>query len=199
MTNRLLPPNATPFELALEQATGNRIDALPAPLRDVWNPDTCPPNMLPWLAWAFGVESWSAGWTVEERRAAIKSAVEVKKLKGTPAAVRRAVAALFPSASVTEQSGSYTFGIQLDVTDIALPQRLLHDVIRVAESAKNLRSHLTKVGVVATSTSELHVAAAACLGVELTVYPSNRVLGPLILDGSWALDGSQQLDGTLNG
>lgn len=199
MTERLLPPNATPFEANLEQAAGSRIEALPVPLRDVWNPDTCPAGLLPWLAWAFSVEKWSSGWTVAERRAAIKTAIAVKKVKGTPSAVRQAVAALFPDALLVEKSVRYTFGLQLNVADKPLPQRVLQDVIRVAESAKNLRSHLTEVRVVATSNATPHVAAASCIGHELTVYPRPSPVTPLRLNGTWRLDGSQRLNGVLNG
>ena len=46
----LLPPNASALERKLEQAT-LRLGTLPVPLRELWNPDTCPAHLLPWLAW----------------------------------------------------------------------------------------------------------------------------------------------------
>jgi len=45
--NSLLPPNATDTERAIE-ATTERTTDLPVPLRTLWNPDTCPADLLPW-------------------------------------------------------------------------------------------------------------------------------------------------------
>ena len=50
--NSLLPRNATGAERAIEGATA-RVGAVPTPFRDLWNPDTCPAALLPWLAWAY--------------------------------------------------------------------------------------------------------------------------------------------------
>ncbi|MGS0744187.1 phage tail protein I [Glaciimonas sp. GG7] len=51
----LLPPNTTPQERALE-ATMARISDIPVPLRQLYNPDTCPINVLPWLAWQLAID-----------------------------------------------------------------------------------------------------------------------------------------------
>ncbi|WP_247319438.1 phage tail protein I, partial [Ralstonia pseudosolanacearum] len=40
----LLPPNATPLERRAAQA-GGRIERVPVPLRDLWNPATCPAEL----------------------------------------------------------------------------------------------------------------------------------------------------------
>ncbi|MGS4945207.1 phage tail protein I, partial [Meridianimarinicoccus sp. RP-17] len=66
----LLPPNATPVERGFE-AAGARITALPVPVRDTWNPATCPATLLPWLAWALSVDNWDPTWTEGQQRAVI--------------------------------------------------------------------------------------------------------------------------------
>ncbi|MCD9124037.1 phage tail protein I, partial [Cupriavidus sp. UGS-1] len=48
----LLPPNATPLERNLATVGAEAIAGVPVPLRDLWNPATCPPALLPFLAWA---------------------------------------------------------------------------------------------------------------------------------------------------
>lgn len=53
----LLPPNNTPQERALE-ATTARISDIPVPLRQLYNPDTCPINLLAWLGWQLSTDSW---------------------------------------------------------------------------------------------------------------------------------------------
>ncbi|MDK6876837.1 phage tail protein I, partial [Escherichia coli] len=53
--NSLLPPGSTPLECRLAQ-TCSGISDLQVPLRDLWNPATCPVSFLPYLAWAFSVD-----------------------------------------------------------------------------------------------------------------------------------------------
>ncbi|STM46911.1 phage tail protein I [Escherichia coli] len=55
--NSLLPPGSTPLERRLAQ-TCSGISDLQVPLRDLWNPATCPVSFLPYLAWA---SLWIAG------------------------------------------------------------------------------------------------------------------------------------------
>ncbi len=91
MPDSLLPPNATSQELAIEGATA-RLGEVPAPLRDVWNPDTCPAQLLPWLAWAFGVDEWDSGWSDATKRNTIKNAVAIQRRKGSVWSIKRAIA-----------------------------------------------------------------------------------------------------------
>jgi len=90
-TETLLPPNATAAEHRLEQATA-RLGELPAPLRELWDPDTCPAHLLPWLAWALQVDVWDNGWSDDAKRAVIRGAITVHRRKGTPWAIKRALA-----------------------------------------------------------------------------------------------------------
>jgi phage tail P2-like protein len=86
----LLPPSATAQERALDLATA-RVGEVPVRVRDVWNPDTCPAHMLPWLAWAFSVDEWDATWTEAVKREVIRSAIQVQRKKGTVWAIKRAI------------------------------------------------------------------------------------------------------------
>lgn len=84
----LLPPNASPLERAIDAASA-RIDGLEVPLADLWNPARCPLALLPWLAWALGVETWDADWPAGLKRRACAEAFEVHREKGTVAAIER--------------------------------------------------------------------------------------------------------------
>lgn len=84
----LLPPNAYAFERALSGPTG-RITAIPTPLRDLWRWDTCPLELLPWLAWAMSVDIWSDTWPEERKRAIIRESFELHRRKGTLYAIER--------------------------------------------------------------------------------------------------------------
>lgn len=89
--NSLLPPNALDTERALDLATA-RIGDVPTPIRELWNADTCPADKLAWLAWAFGVDEWSDGWSNEAKRTTIRESVAVQRIKGSVASVRRVLA-----------------------------------------------------------------------------------------------------------
>jgi phage tail P2-like protein len=78
----LLPGNATPLELALA-LTSRRYEDIPVPIREVWDPRTCPKHFLPFLAHAFSVDLWSKGWPEAKQRAVIARAVWLHRHKGT--------------------------------------------------------------------------------------------------------------------
>ncbi|MEB0137990.1 MULTISPECIES: phage tail protein I [unclassified Undibacterium] len=104
MTRSLLPPNASTLERALEQSSA-RLGDIPFRLRDNWQPERCPSNLLPWLAWAVGVEEWDSNWPESMQRDVIASARRIRQQKGTPAAVKRALLALgHPNAHLLERS-----------------------------------------------------------------------------------------------
>lgn len=87
----LLPSTATDQERAIDLATG-RISAVPVPIRELWNADTCPSDKLAWLAWAWGVDEWSDSWPDESKRTTIRDALEVQKRKGSVWSIRRVMA-----------------------------------------------------------------------------------------------------------
>ena len=83
MTNpSLLPPNATAAEKAIEAAAADRL-GLPVPLRDLWNPDTCPAEFLAWLAWSLSIDAWSPTWPEAVKRSVVKNAIAIQRRKGT--------------------------------------------------------------------------------------------------------------------
>jgi len=92
MDDSLLPPNANAHERALESAMARATD-LPTPLRDLWNADTCPVHLLPWLAWALSVREWDSRWQEADKRKTIRQAIAIHRTKGTVSAVRDALQA----------------------------------------------------------------------------------------------------------
>lgn len=86
----LLPPNATTLEKAIMAAVLKQYGKLPiSAKRKLWNPDTCPMPLLPWLAWTFGLESWSNDWSEAVKRARVRGAIPVAKRRGTIGSMRR--------------------------------------------------------------------------------------------------------------
>lgn len=180
----LLPYNATPQERALSEAAA-RVSDVPVPLRDLWNPDTCPYDLLPWLAWAFSVDEWRNEWTDAQKRAVIKASVEVHRRKGTIGAVRDALAALGFGALVQEwfnqtpEGEPYTFRLLLSVDQIGIDQAALFGLLAVIERTKNLRSHLSEVELTVASQSGPYLAAASLIGSEICV--TNFEWNPLVI------------------
>lgn len=93
MTDTILPHNATKLERELEGAT-SRISSVPLLIRESWNPDTCPVDLLPWLAWAFSVDEWRSDWTEGTKRQVINDAYNVQRYKGSVASVKTVLSAV---------------------------------------------------------------------------------------------------------
>ncbi|WP_296811317.1 phage tail protein I [Thiocapsa sp.] len=87
----LLPPSASTQERAIEATTSERIESIPAPIRTLWDPATCPASLLPWLAWTLSVDDWSSGWQDGVQRAVIAASIAQHARKGTVGAVRQAL------------------------------------------------------------------------------------------------------------
>lgn len=163
----LLPPNASPLERALEEAM--QVPALPVPLREIWSAEDCPEPLLPWLAWAFSVDEWDAGWPLAVRRAVVARSIDVHFRKGTLSAVRNAVAAFGGAIAVrewweTDPAGTPgTFTLQLTLSELsgATPDAAyIADVIRQVTRAKPLSRHFT-FAIAQSATGAIAVTTAA--------------------------------------
>lgn len=176
MSDSLLPWNASAQERALEAATA-RVSDVPVPVRDMWDPDTCPAELLPWLAWAMSVDQWDTSWTDEQKREAVKSSFYVHRQKGTVSAVRAALTALGLDVRIVEwfddvpAGEPYTFRVEIIVTDAALTQHHLGKALEVIDGAKNLRSHLTNVAPRLHAKGAGYFAGASLIGNEITIEP----------------------------
>lgn len=147
----LLPVNATILERALERLT-RRLDTIPVPLRDLWNPWTCPVRFLPWLAYALSIDAWSPDWPEQIKRNLISQAIEIQRRKGTAASVRQVVEAFGGSMALREwwqQSPPglpYTFDLVLTLNgDGGQPSTaaFVNQVIDEVARTKPARAHFS--------------------------------------------------------
>ena len=97
-----LPSNATLPQRLLAATEAARADLIDPAIDELWDPLTCPAEFLPWLAWALSVDVWNEGWPEETRRKVIAASPMVHRLKGTKAAVVRALEALNLRPVITE-------------------------------------------------------------------------------------------------
>lgn len=183
----LLPANAAEQERDISRAI-ERAFQVTTPIRSVWNPDTCPANMLAWLAWAFSVDDWGANWSETQKRDVIKRSVAVHRYKGTIGAVKEALAALGVDAQIQEwfnqvpPGNPYTFKISLQSTQADVTVSSIQNLLRVVFSTKNLRSHLDSVQVNVQSVADVYLGAVASLGHEYTVEAGQG--GSIIINGN---------------
>lgn len=172
----LLPPAATALERDTATALADAA-ALPVPVRDLWNPATCPSPLLPFLAWARSVDRWDAAWPEPVKRSVIAASWDVHKHKGTIAALRRVVEPLGYLIEVEEwweeapPGTPGTFRLRIGVLDTGITDEMYGELERLIDDAKPLTRHVTGLAISLESRGDIHVGAAAYLGDELTVYP----------------------------
>lgn len=145
----LLPPNSTALERAVEQLQA-RSATVAVPLRELWNPDTCPAPLLPWLAWTLSLDGWQPYWPESIKRSRIRMAVEIQRRKGTAKSVRDVVRSFGSSLALrewwqTEPMGEpHTFDVTLTLGS-GVPKTIEYqnDVIAELERTKPVRSHFS--------------------------------------------------------
>lgn len=172
----LLPPSSTDLERRTAAACADAT-ALPVPLRDLWNPYTCPAALLPYLAWAFSVDRWDPAWSTATKRAVIAGAWWLHKRKGTIGAIRRAVEPLGYLIEVVEwfeeapEATPGTFRLRIGVLETGITEEMYGELERLIDDAKPLTRHMTGMEISLESRGAIHVGAVAYLGEQLTVYP----------------------------
>ncbi|MEL5280828.1 phage tail protein I [Serratia bockelmannii] len=174
MTDRILPVSATPLELHAEQASAE-VSAAPVPLRQLWDPDTCPRDLLPYLAWAFSVDRWDEAWDEATKRDVIRQSYFVHRHKGTIGALRRAVEPMGYLISVTEwwQNGKTpgTFEMEVGALNTGITPEMYAELERVIDDTKPCSRHLSNLVISLEVRGEVPVAAASYDGDIMTVYP----------------------------
>lgn len=179
MVARLLPGNATELERLGAEALA-QIERVPVPLRDLWNPDTCPVALLPYLAWAFSVDRWSQAWPESAKRNAIKAAYFIHSRKGTIGALRRVVEPLGYLIEVVEwwetvpEGVPATFALKIGVLDTGITEEMYQELTWLIDDTKPLTRHLTGLAISLESTGSVFVGACVYEGDELSVYPPTQ-------------------------
>ncbi len=169
MSDSLLPLNATQEERDIELSAA-RIGDVPVEIGPLWNVDTCPSDLLPWLAWALSVDEWESCWGEDQKRQMIKQSAILHLKKGTVGAIKRALEAVDAKTEIIEwfepDSGLAPHTFQLmswananlaPHSEMVLGPDLYSSLKRLIDNAKPVRSHY-----------EIRVGAA--FGDGLSVY-----------------------------
>lgn len=146
----LLPPNATAPERAISTAVAERMNAITTPVGTLWDADTCPIPLLPWLAWALSVDGWDSAWSETTKRAVLRSSVSTHRIKGTRGAVLAALEPLGFRVDLLEwfETGDapHTFKLRAYGRDVygvgfAVNQALFDLLDGLVDQTKPVRAH----------------------------------------------------------
>lgn len=188
--NTLLPPGSSVLERRLA-LTCSGISDLQVPLRDLWNPATCPVRFLPYLAWAFSVDRWDESWAESTKRRVVQDAFYIHQHKGTISAVRRVVEPFGFLIRVlewwqsSEQPG--TFRLDIGVQDQGITEETYLELERLISDAKPCSRHLVGMSINLQTAGPAYVGASSYIGEEITVYPyfaETIISGGAIYDGA---------------
>lgn len=160
MSDSLLPHNATAQERALEAVVGPPLFTK-APLREIWDPDRCPAELLPWLAFAMSVDEWNPTWPEVVKREVIQQSFHVHQRKGTRGAVRRAVESILGDIEIIERAGDLAPHEFKVVVSGSLPSdHAYSSVLKVIANTKPVRSHLKSIQVKRNGRAEFAIGTA---------------------------------------
>ncbi|MFV1538870.1 phage tail protein I [Phaeobacter sp. JH204B] len=184
----ILPPNSTSLERSLERLIQSTRPDL-SPVATLMNPDTCPADLLGWLAWAFSVDVWEPSWDEATKRRVIKAALEVHRRKGTVTALRRVLEGIVGQISIAEPRNDprlapHAFALSL-APNQGLQAASYAELIHVVESVKPVRSRLSAIRVTRSAVTTFYKATALHSGTHLRVgirfglkvAPTHRTIG----------------------
>lgn len=149
----LLPPNSTALERNLAEVCHDAFDL--SSIRVMKNIDEVPAHFLPFIAYQKSVDYWDNNWQDTLKRQVIKSSREQHKIKGTAAAIKRALepfgfeVKLVEWFQVEPNLTPGTFNLELDLIGKSLDQEVYSEVNRLVADAKAASRHLANLTIAA--------------------------------------------------
>ena len=147
----LLPPNSTDLERKLAEAGKDAFD-LPS-IRIIKDIDQVPSQFLPFIAWQKSVDYWDENWQEELKRKVIKESRALHRLKGTPAAIKKALEPFGYEVTLIEWFNAEpnlvpgTFNLELNVIGKSLNVETYSEINRLVSESKAASRHLANLTV----------------------------------------------------
>ena len=147
----LLPPNATDLERKLTEV-GKDAFNLPS-IRIIKDIDQVPSQFLPFIAWQKSVDYWDETWQEALKRKVIKESRELHRLKGTPAAIKKALEPFGYEVTLIEWFNAEpnlvpgTFNLELNVIGKSLNVETYSEINRLVSESKAASRHLANLTV----------------------------------------------------
>ena len=147
----LLPPNSTDLERKLAEAGKDAFD-LPS-IRIIKDIDQVPSQFLPFIAWQKSVDYWDDNWQEELKRKVIKESRDLHRLKGTPAAIKKALEPFGYEVTLIEWFNAEpnlvpgTFNLELNIIGKSLNVETYSEINRLVSESKAASRHLANLTV----------------------------------------------------
>lgn len=174
MNKTLLPPSASHLERIAARVCAT-LGEVQVPLRKLWDPHTCPVDLLPYLAWAFSVDRWSEYWPEATKRKAISDAYYLHRYKGTTGAVRRVVEPFGYLIRVNDwwniDTAPGTFTLDIGIEEEGISEETHVELERLIADVKPCSRHMLGLSLHLQTSGSFYVGGSAYLGDTLTVYP----------------------------
>lgn len=136
--------------------------------------DTCPANLLPWLAWAFSVDRWDEKWPEATKRAVIRDAYFIHCHKGTIGAIRRVVEPLGYLINVKEwwetNDPPGTFRLDIGVLESGITEEMYLEMERLIADAKPASRHLIGLNIIRGHSPAICIQAVWSVMVMLLLF-----------------------------
>jgi phage tail P2-like protein len=133
--------------------------------------DELPEEILDILAWQFNIDWYDAKSSIEVKRQAVKDALVVSRIRGTPAAVQRVVEIYFGDGRVEEwfEYGGQPYHFRVVTNNPAATNEQAALLAMAVNSVKNLRSRLESVVIESTENMDLYTGFVLHTGDNLTI------------------------------
>ena len=158
--NSLLPPNASELERKITQVGKAAFD-LPT-IRIIKDIDHVPSQFLPFIAWQKSVDYWDETWQEVLKRNVIKNSREQHRIKGTAAAIKRALEPFGYEVKLIEwfkaspELPPGTFNLELDLIGKPLSREVFNEVNRLVSDAKSAARHLGNLTITTNPVLSIH-------------------------------------------
>lgn len=196
MSDRLLPVGSSVLEIATTKAAAE-IYRVPVPLRYLWNPQTCAPELLSYLAWALSVDRWEESWSEDEKRRVVQDVFYIHQHKGTLSAIRRVINNMGYEMTLDEwwqvADPPGTFRLSIDVGETGMTERVFNEMERIVRDARPVSRHITRLTISASTEALIYMGVALTDADTVSVYPPDYIPPMAAI-----YDGTIRYDGTFN-
>ncbi len=147
----LLPPNSTTLERNLTEIGQDAFDL--SSIRIIKDINLVPQQFLPFIAYQKSVDYWDDSWQDALKRKVIQSSKEQHKIKGTAAAIRRALEPFGYEVNLIEWFEAQpnlvpgTFNLELNVIGKSLNAETYSEINRLVSEYKAASRHLANLTV----------------------------------------------------
>ncbi|AZN35529.1 phage tail protein I [Iodobacter ciconiae] len=176
MTRTLLPTGSSKLERALAESCQSGQE-LPILLAALWNADTCPAAVLPYLAWAFSVDLWDENWSEPVQREVIRQSFFVHQHKGTIGALKRIIEPLGYRLTITEWweekpiGPRGTFKLEVKTVGQGITEETQIELNYLINEAKPLSRHMIEMNISVEPSGLIYIGVAHYQGEAIHIYP----------------------------